>query len=280
MKDSNLLLKGQVAIVTGAGRGVGRAIAEALAAAGAAVAVAARSAHEIDEVAAAIGAAGGRAEALCTDVTDGIAVDALVHETSNRLGPPTLLVNNAGTWRHVGPLATANPDDWWEDIEVSLKGAFLCTRAVLPDMLERGSGRIVNVTSYAGTEPRPHATAYAAGKAALLRLTDSLAAELDGQGVLTFAITPGFVRTRLVEDVASSGPGRTYLPELKLREDALDPERAAQLVVEIASGRLDPLAGRLLHVLDDFDALLLHSEEINAGDLYTLRLRTLPPSAQ
>jgi NAD(P)-dependent dehydrogenase (short-subunit alcohol dehydrogenase family) len=279
MKDGDLL-HGQVAIVTGAGRGVGRAIAEGLAAAGAAVAVAARSEDEIDEVAAAIGAGGGRAEALRTDVTDGAIVDTLVRETETRLGPPTLLVNNAGTWRHIGPLASANADDWWEDVEVSVKGTFLCTRAVLPGMLERGSGRIVNVASYAAAEPRPYATAYATAKAAVLRLTDSLAAELDAQGVLVFAVTPGFVRTRLVDDAASSRAGRTYLPELETRGDALDPQHAARLVVEIASGRLDPLAGRLLHVLEDLDALLLRADEIRAGGFYTLRLRTLPPPAQ
>ncbi len=190
------------------------------------------------------------------------------------LGPVTLLVNAAGSWRQVGPVGDADPELWWGDVEVNLKGAFLCVRALLPSMLARREGRIVNVSSYAAIAPRPYATAYAASKAAVLRFTDSLEAELEGSGVHAFAVTPGFVRTRLVEDVASSPAGRKNLPELATRSDALEPERLAQLVVTIATGRVDPLAGRFLHVLDDLDELLEHAEEIRDQGLYTLRLRT------
>ena len=262
-----------MAIVTGAGRGVGRAIAEELAAAGAAVGVSARSRHEIEAVSDSIAQAGGRAAAIAADVTDDAAVAALVAETETRLGPPTLLVSNAGSWRQVGPLADADPEDWWTDVEVSLKGTFLCAHAVLPGMLARRRGRIVTLSSYAAIEPRRYMTAYASAKAAVLRLTDSLAAELDGSGVLAFAITPGFVRTELLESVAASESGRRYLPGLAERTDALEPGRAGRLVVDIASGRLDSLSGRFLHVLDDVDELLRRAGEIVEGDLYTLRLR-------
>ena len=120
-------------------------------------------------------------------------------------------------------------------------------------------------------------TAYASSKAAVLRFTDSLAAEIEGSGVLAFCITPGFVRTQLVERVAASDEGRRSLPQLGEREDALEPERAARLVADIASGRLDALSGRFLHVLDDIDDLLRRVDEITEHDLYVLRLRT-PPS--
>jgi NAD(P)-dependent dehydrogenase (short-subunit alcohol dehydrogenase family) len=270
--DGGGALAGQVAIVTGAGRGVGRAISQELAAAGAAVAVSARSRDEIEAVADSIVRAGGRAAAIAADVTNPEEVNSLVAETETRLGAPTLLVSNAGTWRHVGPLADADPEDWWGDVEVSLKGTFLCARAVLPGMLARSRGRIVAISSFAAIAPRPYTTAYASAKAAVLRVIDSLAAELEGTGVRAFAITPGFVRTELVESVAASEAGRRYLPELADRQDALEPERAGQLVVEIASGRLDPLAGRFLHVLDDVDELLARADEIAEQDLYTLRL--------
>lgn len=266
-------LAGQVAIVTGSGRGVGLAIAQVLAAAGASVAVSARSRDAIETAVEGITRAGGRAVAIAADVTDEVAVAALVAETERRLGPPTLLVANAGSWRHVGPLADADPADWWGDVEVSLKGTFLAVRAVLPGMLGRRLGRIVAVSSYAAIAPRPYATAYASAKVAVLRLTDSLAAELAGSGVLAFAITPGFVRTELVESVAASETGRRYLPDLAGRGDAVEPERAGRLVADIASGRLDALAGRFLHVLDDVDDLLRHADEIAAEDLYALRLR-------
>jgi NAD(P)-dependent dehydrogenase (short-subunit alcohol dehydrogenase family) len=268
-------LAGQVAIVTGGGRGVGRAIALELAAAGAAVTVSARSREEIAAVAGAISEAGGRAIAIPADVADEEAVRTLVEETESWLGPPTLLVANAGVWRHVGPLAEADPDEWWGDVEVSVRGTFLTVRAALPGMLARGRGRIVAVSSNAAIAPRPYATAYACAKAAVLRLIDSLAGELAGTGVLAFTITPGFVRTELVEAVAASEAGRRYLPELAGRDDGIEPERAGRLVADIASGRLDALAGRFLHVLDDVDELLRRSEEIDERRLYALRLDRL-----
>ena len=268
-------LRGRVAIVTGGGRGVGRAVAHELAAAGMAVAVAARSREEIDAVAAEIAAGSGVALAVPVDVTDPDSVATLMREAESRLGAPALLVNNAGTM-HVGPLADADPAEWWTDVEVSLKGTFLCTRAVLPGMVARRSGRIVNVSSYAAAEPRPYATSYASAKAAVLRLTDSLGAELDGTGVLVFVITPGFVRTRLVRDAASSAAGKRHMPDLADRRDALQPGLAGRLVVQIASGRLDALAGRLLHVLDDPDVLIAQADRIRAEGLYELRLRGLP----
>jgi NAD(P)-dependent dehydrogenase (short-subunit alcohol dehydrogenase family) len=273
--DSDTDLRGQVAVVTGAGRGVGRAIAESLAAAGALVALAARSRAELDEAVGEIVLAGGRALAIPTDVTDEYEVASLFGQVESELGPPTLLVNNAGTWRHAGPLEEADLGSWWGDVEVCLKGTFLCTRAVLPGMRKVGQGRIVNVSSYAGIAPRPYATAYAAAKAAVLRLTDSLAAELDGTGVVAFAITPGFVRTAMVDRIASSEQGRRFLPELGERSDAIAAAEAGRLVVDIAAGRLDGLAGRFFHVLDDVDELLARRDEIIERDLYSLGLRRL-----
>jgi NAD(P)-dependent dehydrogenase (short-subunit alcohol dehydrogenase family) len=262
--------------VTGAGRGIGRAMAEGLARSGAAVALVARSVPELEEVAGAIEADGGKAVALPADVTDESAVDRLVDQVDRLLGSPTLLVNNAGAWRQVGPVVDSDPATWWGDVEVNLKGTYLCTRAVLPGMLERDRGRIVNVASYAAVTSSPFLTAYACAKAAVIRFTDSLDAELEESNVHVFCITPGFVRTALVERTANSDEGRRFLPRLSSRDDDVEPERAAQLVLEIASGRVDPLSGRFLHVLDDVDALLNRADEVAQNDLYSLRLRTTP----
>ena len=267
------MLEDDVAIVTGGGRGVGRAIAEALAGAGASVVLVARTASEVECAATAIVESGGRAMALSADVTDERAVGRVITDSKQELGPPTLLVNAAGSWAHVGPVEEADPEAWWSDVEVSLKGTFLCTRAVLPSMLAQGRGRLINIASYAGVMPRPYATGYASAKAAVLQFSESLSAELKGQGVLVFAITPGFVRTRLIDEAASSKGGRKYMPELSERDDALEPEHAGRLAVDIASGRLDVLAGRFLHVLDDVDELLRRAGEIKERDLHTLRLR-------
>jgi NAD(P)-dependent dehydrogenase (short-subunit alcohol dehydrogenase family) len=242
--------------VTGGGRGVGRAIAEGLSAAGARVAVSARTGSEVDTVAAAIVAAGGRAVAVQADVTDARSVDRLISVVLEELGSPTLLVNNAGAWGAVGPVEESDVELWWNDVEVSLRGTFLCTRAVLPSMIAQGRGRIVNVASRAGTVPRPHASGYAAAKAAVLSFTQSVAAEVGSRGVEVFAISPGFVRTALIDGVVESPGGRAFMAQLADRDDDLRPELAARLVVDIASGRLDALAGSFLHVLDDLDALL------------------------
>jgi NAD(P)-dependent dehydrogenase (short-subunit alcohol dehydrogenase family) len=262
-------LQGQVAIVTGASRGVGRATAEALDAEGAAVALAARSEPELAATARRL----GHAMAVPTDVTRTADVERLVEATERELGPPTLLVAGAGTWEHVGPAWEGDPEAWWRDVEVTLRGAYLCARAVLPGMVARGTGRIVALSSYAANRPRPYSSGYASGKAALLRFVDSLAAEVEGRGVSVFAVTPGFVRTRLVEDAARSEEGRRWLPELAERQDALEPERAGRLVVELATGRADALSGRFLHVLDDLDDLIARADEISRDDVYALRLR-------
>jgi NAD(P)-dependent dehydrogenase (short-subunit alcohol dehydrogenase family) len=262
-------LDGQVAIVTGGGRGVGRAVAEALGASGAAVAVAARTRREVEAVAAGL----PRAIAVPTDVTRAEEVAALVERTRAELGPPTLLVAGAGTWDHAGPAWQGDAEAWWRDVEVALRGAYLCARAVLPGMVERGAGRIVVVSSYAANVPRPWSSGYASGRAALLRFVDSLAAEVAERGLAVFAVTPGFVRTELVENVVRSAAGRRYLPELGERTDALAPELAGELVAELATGRADALTGRFLHVLDDLDDLVNRADEIRADDLYALRFR-------
>jgi NAD(P)-dependent dehydrogenase (short-subunit alcohol dehydrogenase family) len=269
-------LSGETAIVTGAGRGIGRVLAEQLARSGAAVALVARSVKEIEEVADAIEGEGGTAAALPADVTDENAVLRLVDDVYRLVGRPTLLVNNAGAWRQVGPVVDSDPATWWSDVEVNLKGTYLSTRAVLPGMLEDGKGRIVNIASYAAVTASPFLTAYACAKAAVIRFTDSLAAELESSGVRVFCITPGFVRTALVKEVAASEDGRRFLPRLSTRADELKPDRAAQLLLQIATGRLDPLSGRFLHVLDDVEDLLSRADEVTLHDLYSLRLRTTP----
>ena len=133
-------LDGQVALVTGAGRGIGRAIALALGDAGAAVAVCARSKNEVTSVAGQIEGCGGRALAFRCDVTDRQQVADMAATAQEALGPVDLLVNNAGRFGPVGPLAATDPDQWWETLEVNLRGPLYCMRAVLPGMLARGHG--------------------------------------------------------------------------------------------------------------------------------------------
>jgi NAD(P)-dependent dehydrogenase (short-subunit alcohol dehydrogenase family) len=268
-------LAGQVAIVTGAGRGIGRSIAFELAAAGAAVAATARTATEIAETAAEVERAGGRAIAVPADVTDPAAIARVLEETERRLGPVDLLVNNAAAGSVPGPAWEVDPDAWWRGIEVNLRGPFLFCRAVLPAMVARRRGRIINVASLQATRPYPYGSGYGAGKAGLLRFTDSLAIETTPHNVQVFAISPGMVLTPMSRASLASEAGRKWFPDLVNfpADQWLPPERAGRLCAYLASGKLDRLSGRFIHVLDDWDDLARRAEEIVRDDLHTLRLR-------
>jgi NAD(P)-dependent dehydrogenase (short-subunit alcohol dehydrogenase family) len=267
-------LEGQVAIVTGGGRGVGRGIVEALAVRGMAVAVVGRSLAEIEEVAAGARNVAGAALAVDADVTDRASVERMVSRVSDLLGPIALLVNNAGRAQGVGPPWTVDPDNWWADVEVNLRGTFLCSHAVLQSMVERSAGRIVNVATLAAAIPYPFASAYASSKAAVLRFTDSLAVALAPHGISVFAISPGLVQTRLLDEMTKTPEGREWLPEFVDRTDYVPASLAGRLVADLASGIADRLTGRFIHVSDNLADLAEHADEIVEGDIRILRLPT------
>lgn len=238
-----------VALVTGASRGVGQELARALAEAGYDVAIAARS--DLSETARLVEGYGRRAFPLELDVTDRVAVEA----AGGELGAADLVVNNAGTDRAFGPVWEVDPELWWADVDVHLRGTFLVCRAVLPAMLERGAGRIVNVSSNAGMRPSPYNSAYGAAKAAILNLTESLAASLEGTGISVFAVSPGYVHTAMTERLLELQEEHGWFPHLVGRE-SLDPSLSSRLVLQLASGKADRLSGRYFHALDDLDELL------------------------
>jgi len=272
-------LTGSVALVTGGGRGLGRAFAEGLAKAGAAVAVTARAADQLAETVGRITAAGGRAIAVPADVTDPHAVERMVATVGERLGPVDLLVNNAGMTTPLGAVWEVEPDAWWRCMESNLRGPFLCSRAVLHGMVARHRGRIINVASTAGLRAIPHYSAYSTSKAALIRFSETLAAETKPYGVRVFAINPGLVRTAMTEFLAESAEGQRWMPwvreVLATGRDA-PPARAVNLVLLLACGRADSLTGRFLNITDDVARLLGRQAEIEQEDLYTMRLRVLP----
>jgi NAD(P)-dependent dehydrogenase (short-subunit alcohol dehydrogenase family) len=285
MSTSPPPLVGQVALVTGAGRGLGREMARHLAEAGAAVACLARNASELDETrrlladAVSTGepdALAARILTLACDVTDADAVERAVAEVERTLGPITLLVNNAGHGGEPTPLWLADPARWWRTFEVNVYGAFLCLRAVLARMVARGGGRIVNVTSRAGNVAIPNATAYATSKAALTRLSETAALEAAPHGVRVFAVEPGTVRTRMTEALLEGDAGRTWLPWYRRTFDAGEdarPDEVARLVVRLARGDGDALSGRFLSRADDLDALVADAAGIAAEERRVLRLR-------
>ena len=211
-QDEAINLAGQVAIVTGGGRGIGKAIAMALARADASVAVVARSGDQLAGTAKEITEAGGRAISVTADVSDPGAVERMVVEVEKSLGSVDLLVNNAGLPGPIGRTWETDPDDWWRCLEVNLRGPMLCSRAVLPGMITREGGRIVNVASGAGTFAIPYLGAYVTSKTALIRFTEIVALEAGGHGIMVFAIEPGTVRTAMAEYALKSDEGKRWLP--------------------------------------------------------------------
>jgi 3-oxoacyl-[acyl-carrier protein] reductase len=183
-----------VALITGAGRGLGRAFALALAEQGVKVAVTARTEAEVRTTADEIAQRGGRAIAVPGDVTDRQAVERTVAITEAELGPIDLLVNNAGMARALGLITQIDADVWWREVEINLRGPFLFAHAVLAGMVARRRGRIINVASAAGLQAIETGSAYCVSKAALIRLSESIAVETGSSGVATFAIHPGTVR--------------------------------------------------------------------------------------
>jgi len=189
-------LEDQIVMVTGAGRGIGRGLAEAFAKEGAHIVAVARSIPQINETAEAVRAMGRRAVALPCDVTDGEAIKGVVETAEKDLGPIDILINNAG-YAHFQPVAELPTDEWRRTLEVNLTGPFLCIQAVLPGMMERQRGRIINISSMAGVKPYPEQSAYCASKHGLNGLTKVLAMEMREYNIGVHSICPGGLDTEL-----------------------------------------------------------------------------------
>ena len=241
-----------VALVTGGGRGIGANIARELAAGGWSVVVGARTRDEIDAVASEID---GRAVEL--DVSDSESVERAVREA----GDVELLVANAGIGGPEGSTWDVDPAEWWHVQEVNVLGVHLSCRAVIPGMLERGSGRIVITGSGASYLPGASSTPYTSSKAAVCRYGECLANELRDR-IPVFVISPGLVRTAMTDGFFEDNAPWT------------PPELAPQLVRVLASGRADALAGRYIHAEhDDIEDLISRSDEILENDLNAIRLQ-------
>jgi 3-oxoacyl-[acyl-carrier protein] reductase len=190
-------LAGQVAVVTGGGRGIGAAISRRLAELGASVVVCGRTAATLEETAKSIVQAGNRAEAIPCDVVDDRAVAEIARAVLNKYGRLDVLVNNAGVGAFAAPLHEFSIEDWDRILNTNLRGVFYAIRAFAPLMIERRYGHIVNISSLAGKNPLPKGAAYAASKWGLNGLTYSVAEELRAYNIRVSVVCPGSTNTDL-----------------------------------------------------------------------------------
>ena len=275
-------LAGQTAVVTGAGRGIGRRIAESCAAAGARTVLVARTEADLVQTAASIKDAGGEAAAMPADVTDAARVREVIAVVERELGGCDLLVNATGRLASIGPAWEADAESWWRDVEVNVRGVWLTCQEALPGMVARGRGRIVNMVGGGTASPFPFVSAYATAKAAVMRLTENLAWELDHEGAAprVFALSPGFVRTAMTQQFADSEAGRRWMGFMAARfergED-VSPDLAASVVVALGAGDLDALHGRHLRADRDHDRLAALAAEARDQDDDWRRLRLVSP---
>ena len=262
----------RVALVTGAGRGIGRHLAVGLADQGLAVGLVGRHADTLEETAEECRARGAVAEVVTADVTDGVAVTAAVDRLTERLGPVDLLVNNAGRVDATeSRFVECDLDDVLGVLEVNLVGALRVLRAVLPGMVARRRGRVLDVNSGFAYHRSVGYLGYAVSKAALARVTDLLALDLAADGVVTLDVSPGLVRTDMT--VAMDRWQRLDDPPFG------DVENIVAVARAFAAGRLDALSGRFVHAAqDDLDDLVARAAEIRDGD--TRRLRLVPYGPQ
>lgn len=239
----------RVALITGGAQGIGRAIALELAAAGRAVAVADLRAEAAEAVAAEIASGGGRALGVALDVTDSASVSAGVARVEEELGPIAIAVNNAG-WDELRPFLDTDEAFWARVVEVNFMGGLRVTHAVLPGMVERGWGRLVNIGSDAGRVGSSLESVYAGAKGGVIAFTKTIAREAARSGVTANVVCPGPTRTPLLESMAAEGGERFVdaltraVPMRRLAE----PEDIAAAVGFLASERAGYITGQTLSV--------------------------------
>lgn len=265
-------IKDKCALITGAGRGIGKRLALGFAQAGARVGLLARSKAELDLAQLEIEHAGGMALRIRADVCDYEEMCAATERMKAHFGGLHIVVAGAAIQGPIGPLAETNPRQWVEAIQTNLIGVMHTCRAVLPHMIERRLGKIIVLAGEGATGPRPNFSCYAAAKAALVRLVETLAEEVRDHNVQVNCIVPGGTYTHMTDQVLNAGDRAGW----KARQEALElrttggtpPDKQIQLALFLASEAASHVSGKLIHVQDDWKRL---QNNTVPPDLYTLR---------
>jgi len=270
----------RAAIITGASAGLGYAIARSFLAEGASVAICGRSSDTLERAYASLSPLalpGQQVGMFCCDVSSEPQVIELVRRATEFLGSVQILVNNAGVLGPMGPTEEIPLDEWRRTLEINLYGVLFTCRALLPHLRSNGYGKILNLSGGGAASPRPFFSAYAVSKAAVVRLTENLAAELLESHIDVNAIAPGALNTRMLEETLAAG--RDRIGEVQFKQAARQKEdggssleKAAALCVYLASAASDGITGRLISApWDPWPTLHERGDELRASDIYTLR---------
>ena len=273
-------LKDRGIVITGASQGFGKAVAHACVGEGAHVLICARDADLLNQTCMDLKAQAGPGQKIVAQRADVTKIDdvrALIQTASHSLPAFQGLVNNAGVYGPKGLLEEVDLQEWWEAIEINLLSVVLSCREVLPTFRRQGYGKIVNLSGGGATSPLPRISAYAASKAAVVRLTETVAQETAGSGVDVNAVAPGALNTRLLDEILEAGPDRVgaafFNRAVEQKKQGGTPlNSGADLCCFLLSGASDGITGRLISaVWDPWQDLAKHREELCEGDIYTLR---------
>lgn len=271
---------GKIAIVTGAGRGIGRAIACELARHGAKVVCAARTLDQLRETEQLIASEGGIALSIAADVTIKADVENLAAQAVQAFGRIDILINVAGSFQAVGASWEVDPETWWGDFMVNVRGSFLCCHAVVPRMIEQGEGIIINLAGGGIDRPFLGASGYGSSKTGLMRFTDTLAFELlqaGHPGIQVYAFDPGFIRSAMTENIPRTTGGKKWIPDmekwLQLGKDH-PVEEAAEAMLKLIQISKPALTGRIFYWHQNFAEIERRAEDIQARDSFQIRYTT------
>jgi NAD(P)-dependent dehydrogenase (short-subunit alcohol dehydrogenase family) len=275
-----LIFKDRVAIITGGSGGIGRAIAAAFTREGASLVLVSRTAPALEKIKRELDGTRSKVEVFPADVSQEEDVRGLLDFTLGKFGTVDILVNCAGVQGPIGLITDIDAKEWFEAVRINLYGTLLCIKAVLPVMMRKRSGKILNFSGGGAVSPRPRFSAYGTSKAGVVRLTETLAGELKEYNIGIHAIAPGAVNTKMLELVLAAGEvaGKEEMAKAlkQKREGGVPPPKVAELAVFLASEESDGLSGRLISLpWDNWVGIPQHLPEIMSSDVFAMR-RIIP----
>jgi NAD(P)-dependent dehydrogenase (short-subunit alcohol dehydrogenase family) len=275
-----MMLEDKVSVVTGAGGGIGRAISVALARQGSSLVLVDSRKSEIEDARRELAAIAPKTEAFETDVTSETEVKSVVGSALRTFGTIDILVNCAGIYGPIGFVTDVDSEKWLETIHINLYGTFLFIKTVLPVMIRNKKGKIINMSGGGAVSPFPRFSAYSASKAAVVRLTETLAEEVKEYNIDINAIAPGAVNTRMLDEALAAGEaaGKDFMARAikQKQEGGVPPDKVAELAVFLASPESGGLSGKLISLLwDKWKEIPQHLGDVMSSDVYAMR-RIIP----